>query len=80
MVSSTDIIDYYSEAFQIDKSKIKPLGLPRADYYFENHDVDKLRDSFFKKYGFDPNKKGLYYMLQHSEMRKNTITFLIILI
>ena len=53
--------DYYSEAFQIDKSKIKPLGLPRADYYFENHNIDKLRQNFNEKYNIDANKKIILY-------------------
>ena len=78
MVSSTAIIDYYSEAFQIDKSKIKPLGLPRADYYFENHDVDKLRDSFSKRYGLDPNKKIVLYAptFRDEEKYNNVFDFL----
>ena len=32
ITSSDNIEEYYSEAFQINKSKIKSLGLPRADY------------------------------------------------
>ena len=48
--SSKNIEDYYSEAFQIDKEKIKALGLPRLDYYFENHDLNKIKSDFCKKY------------------------------
>ena len=59
--SSTYNESYYSEAFQIDKSKIKALGLPRADYYFENHDIGKLRNDFNKKYDIDSNKKIILY-------------------
>jgi CDP-ribitol ribitolphosphotransferase len=61
IISSEKIEDYYAEAFQIDKSKIKPLGLPRLDYYFENHDVNKIKSDFFKKYGIDCNKKIILY-------------------
>ena len=61
IVSSKKIEDYYSDAFQIDKSKIKALGLPRLDYYFENHDLDKLKEDFFKRYGFNSNKKIILY-------------------
>ena len=50
IVTSKNIIGYYGEAFQMPKTKIKPLGLPRMDYYFENHDIGKLRDEFNKKY------------------------------
>ena len=55
ITSSENIEKYYSEAFQIDKSKIKPLGLPRADYYFENHDNSDL------KYALAKNKKIVLY-------------------
>ena len=61
IVSAVEIEDYYSEAFQIDKSKIKPLGLPRADFYFENHDIDKLKEKFCKRYDIDSNKKIILY-------------------
>ena len=61
IISSAYNESYYSEAFQIDKSKIKALGLPRADYYFENHDIGKLRNDFNKKYDIDSNKKIILY-------------------
>lgn len=62
ITTSKNIENYYAEAFQIkDKSKIKPLGLPRADYYFKNHDLDKLKKSFYKKYNLDENKKIILY-------------------
>ena len=34
ITSSKNVEKEYVEAFQIDKSKIKALGLPRIDYYF----------------------------------------------
>lgn len=61
IVSSKNIMDYYSEAFQISKSKIKPLGLPRADYYFENHDTDEFKSAFFERHGLDGDKKIILY-------------------
>lgn len=61
ITTSKHIESYYSEAFQIDKSKIKALGLPRADYYFKNQDVSGLRENFNKKYNVDSNKKIILY-------------------
>lgn len=61
IVSSKNIVDYYSEAFQISKDKIKPLGLPRADYYFENHNIDELKSKFCRKYGINLEKKIILY-------------------
>ena len=61
IVTSKNIIGYYGEAFQISKTKIKPLGLPRMDYYFENHDLDKLKADFCRRYGVSPDKKIILY-------------------
>ncbi|WP_458456297.1 CDP-glycerol glycerophosphotransferase family protein [Methanobrevibacter sp.] len=59
--SSKNIENQYMEAFQIDKSKIHPLGVPRIDYYFENHDIDKLKQDFSRKYDVDSDKKIILY-------------------
>lgn len=61
IVTSKNIIGYYSEAFQMPESKIKALGLPRMDYYFENHDLDKLKDDFCQKFGVPKDKKIILY-------------------
>ena len=76
--SSKKIEDYYSEAFQIDKSKIKALGLPRLDYYFENHDLNKLKGDFLKEYGIDSNKKIILYAptFRDEEKYNNVFDFL----
>lgn len=61
IVTSDNIKDSYSEAFQIDKSKIKALGLARLDYYFEDHDREKLKKDFASKYNFSPDLKIILY-------------------
>ena len=61
ITTSKNINKYYSEAFQIDESKIKALGLPRADYYFKEHDLNSLREKFNKKYSVDESKKIILY-------------------
>lgn len=78
IITSKFIEDYYSEAFQIDKSKIKSLGLPRADYYFKNHDIDRLRDDFNKEYGIDSSKKIILYAPTFRENKEfnNVFNFL----
>lgn len=76
--SSGKIEEYYAEAFQIDKSKIKPLGLPRMDYYFENHNLDKLKEDFFKRYGVEGDKKIILYAptFRDEEKYNNVFNFL----
>ena len=61
IVTSDKIIGYYSEAFQMPEDKIKPLGLPRMDYYFENHDLNRLKSEFCKKHDISPDKKIILY-------------------
>lgn len=61
IVTSKNIMDYYGEAFQMSKTKIKALGLPRMDYYFENHDSDKMKEDFCKKYDISQDKKIILY-------------------
>ena len=75
IVTSKKIIDCYAEAFQISKNKIKPLGLPRMDYYFENHDLDKLKSDFCIKYNISQDKKIILYAPTFREEEKYNNVF-----
>ena len=61
ITTSDNIASYYSEAFQMPPDKIKALGLPRLDYYFENHDIDKMKKDFKDKYEIPYDKKVILY-------------------
>ncbi len=61
ITTSEKIKGYYSEAFQMPKDKIKALGLPRMDYYFENHDLNQLKEDFCRKYNISFDKKIILY-------------------
>ena len=78
IVTSDKIKDYYSEAFQMPVSKIKALGLPRMDYYFENHDLDKLKSDFSKKYNISADKKIILYAptFRDEEKYNNVFSYL----
>ena len=78
ITTSDKIKDQYAEAFQISKSKIKALGLPRMDYYFENHDLKKLKDDFCKKYSISQDKKIILYAptFRDEERYNNVFSFL----
>lgn len=78
IVTSDKIKDYYSEAFQMPVSKIKALGLPRMDYYFENHDLDKLKSDFYKKYNISADKKIILYAptFRDEEKYNNVFSYL----
>ena len=75
IVTSRDIMPYYGEAFQMPKTKIKPLGLPRMDYYFEDHNLDKLKGDFCKKYNISPDKKIILYAPTFREEKKYNNVF-----
>lgn len=75
ITSSENIEDYYCEAFQISRHKIKPLGLPRADYYFENHDIDYLKSKFCSEYGVGPDKRIILYAPTFREEEKYNNVF-----
>lgn len=75
ITSSKNVENEYAEAFQIDKSKIKPLGLPRIDYYFENHDVDRIKSEFCQKYNVSPDKKIILYAPTFRDEKKYNNVF-----
>lgn len=61
ITSSSSVSCFYEDAFRIDKSKIKPLGNSRIDYYFKEHNINKIRENFNKKYPQAINKKIILY-------------------
>jgi CDP-ribitol ribitolphosphotransferase len=61
VVSSQNIAPCYEEAFGVKKEKILPLGIPRTDYYFQEHDLKSLRTKFEKQYPASKNKKIVLY-------------------
>ena len=61
IVSSSNIIDEYSQTFMLEKSKFKPLGTPRTDMYFDKVLLSNLKKEFNKKYPMCKNKKIILY-------------------
>lgn len=78
ITTSDKIKEQYAEAFQISESKIRALGLPRMDYYFENHDLNKLKADFCRKYGLSQDKKIILYAptFREAERFNNVFDFL----
>lgn len=60
-VSSDKVIGCYQEAFGIEKEKIKNLGIPRADIFFDEDKKKEVRKKFFKEYEKLKNKKIILY-------------------
>lgn len=78
-VSSENVADIYARNFYVDKSKVKPFGVPRNDFYNEEHLSDAylsgLRESFEKDYPQLKGKKLVLYAPTFREDPKNNAVF-----
>lgn len=66
--SSEGVRKLYAEAFGVDESKVLPLGAPRADRFFKNPDVDKIKEKFYSAY---PQLRGKKLVLYAPTFRDN---------
>ncbi len=57
IVSSPEISSIYAEAFGIDESKIKPVGTPRTDVFFDSNYVSVAKERLFSEYPLLRGKK-----------------------
>lgn len=55
IVSSAEISGIYAEAFAIDESKIKPVGVPRTDTLFDKDYIEKTKLRLYER---EPRLKG----------------------
>ena len=78
-VSSENVADIYARNFYVDKSKVKPFGVPRNDFYDEEHLSDaylsELRESFERDYPELKGKKLVLYAPTFREDPKNNAVF-----
>ena len=78
-VSSENVADIYARNFYVDKSKVKPFGVPRNDFYDEEHlsedYLSELRESFEKDYPQLKGKKLVLYAPTFREDPKNNAVF-----
>lgn len=68
IVSSKNIIENYQEAFEIDKKKIHPLGVPRTDFFFDEKQKENAKNELYNKY---PILKGKRIILFAPTFRGN---------
>ena len=50
ITSSEGIVPFYSEAFGIPRSHVKPLGIPRTDIFFDRDYRMSVRERLYEKY------------------------------
>lgn len=77
--SGEDVVDIYANNFHVDKSKVKPFGVPRNDFYSEDHlsseYLSELRESFERDYPQLKGKKLVLYTPTFREDAKNNAVF-----
>ena len=78
-VSSENVIDIYAQNFLVDKSKVKAFGVPRNDFYNDEHldieHINNLKKSFEKDYPQLIGKKLVLYAPTFREDPKNNAVF-----
>ncbi|HEO8420592.1 TPA: CDP-glycerol glycerophosphotransferase family protein [Yersinia enterocolitica] len=60
-VSSSEVIPYYAEAFDMNESRIFPLGVPRTDFFFDNHRKEEVIEKLIQKIGLVKDKQIILY-------------------
>ena len=70
IVSSPELTSVYAEAFGIDESKIKPVGVPRTDMLFDEEYKAKNVERLYEK---EPKLKGKKICLFAPTFRGNSV-------
>jgi CDP-glycerol glycerophosphotransferase (TagB/SpsB family) len=61
MVSGSEVIPYYAEAFNMPETRVLPLGVPRTDYFYDESTKLALKERFFKDYPELKDKTMILY-------------------
>lgn len=61
VVSSEGVRPHYAEGFGITIDKVYPLGVPRADIFFDEEYKDYVRNKLYERYPFINNKKVILF-------------------
>ncbi len=61
LTSSEEIVPFYSEAFGIPKSHVKPIGVPRTDIFFDSSYGGSIRKKLWEKYPVCQGKKVVLF-------------------
>ena len=78
-VSGEEVAEIYARNFHMDKSKVKPFGVPRNDFYSDEHlsndYINELRKSFEKEYPQLIGRKLVLYTPTFRENPENNAVF-----
>ena len=78
-VSGENVADIYAENFHVEKSKVKPFGVPRNDFYSDEHlskdYINELRRSFEMEYPQLIGRKLVLYTPTFRDNPENNAVF-----
>lgn len=60
-VSSEEVRKHYAEAFEMDIEKVLPVGLPRADFFYQEEQVSQTQAKLYELYPMLKGKKVILY-------------------
>lgn len=61
IVSAKEVVPFFAEAFRMNKDKILPVGLPRADFLFQKDKHEGVKQKLYKKYPELKEKKLILF-------------------
>lgn len=61
IVSSDNVVENYAEAFGISKDKVHALGIPRTDLFFNQKEINNIKEEIYKKYSFLKDKRVILF-------------------
>lgn len=61
IVSSPGVVDDFALAFGVDASKVKPLGIPRTDVFFDDAYLASTRERMREKLGIMSNQRLIVF-------------------
>ena len=68
--SSEEIAPIYAKSFGISEDKVKPIGTPRTDVFFDSEYVEKAKERLYEK---EPKLKGKKVVLFAPTFRGNNV-------
>ena len=61
LVSAKEVVPYYAEAFNMDASRIRPLGVPRTDLFFNDRLQQEAKTRLYEMYPMLEGKRLILY-------------------
>lgn len=61
IVSSKNVVSNYAEGFGIDKNKIKSIGAPRTDMFFDQEETNDILTNVYEEIPFVKGKKVILF-------------------